>query len=86
MLKALRHFDRVGRAGHDTKIAHGAEFEVVNKFVQRFFLFASLIYIKFGYDLDRCIGASQFTRRAPGAGVFIVLIMWHYHFTLEAFW
>ena len=83
MFKSLCHFDRIRRTGFHTEIAHGAEFEVVDQFIDRFFLFSLGGQFVFKDHFDGTIGAGQFTGLAAGTTVLIVFVVWHHHFSLE---
>ena len=75
MLKGLCHFDGISWASLDTQITHGTQFEVVDKCIDRFFLFPFGRHIKFGDDFDGSVRASQFAGRTTGAGMFIIFII-----------
>src|SRR5262249_521076 len=72
-------------ASLDAQVAESTELEMIHELVNRFFLFTVRLYIKLGNDLDRSVGASQLTSRAPGAGMFIILIVRHYYFPTKSF-
>ena len=85
VFKILRHLNGICGTSLNTQIAHGAQFQMINKSVQRFFLFSFGGDIKLCNDFYGSVGAGQFTGRTAGTGMFIVFIMFHYYLTTKAF-
>ena len=85
VFKCLRHFDRICRAGYNTQVTHRTQFKMIHKFVNGFFLFPLRCNIKFCNDLNSSIRTSQFTGGTARAGMLIIFIMRHHHFTFEPF-
>ena len=84
MLKSLRHFNGIRRAGNNAQVAHGAQLQVIYKFIKRLFLFPLGADVELSYNFNCCIRARQLTGGATGTGVFIVLVMEQNHFTFKS--
>ena len=85
VFKGLRHFDRIRRAGYDTEIAHRAELQVIDQFVNGLFLPAIRLNIKFGDHFDGTVRAGDLAGLATCTPVFIVLVVRHHHLAFEPF-
>ena len=57
VFESRRHGDGTGWTSLNTEVAHGTEFEVVNKSVDGFFAFAFRCGIELGDDLNGSVGA-----------------------------
>lgn len=86
VFKGLRHFDRIRRAGYDTEIAHRAELQVIDQFVNGLFLPSIRLNIKLGDHFYGPVGAGDLAGLATGATVFIILVVWHHHLAFEPLW